>query len=90
MRPEVPVAKSPLYALNCSIPHFARGYMLRFSSPEAVFATMGSAFNGSGDSGTPGMLTRSNSVRDWRPEEGCGEGKKQFLRGKFGGNGDFC
>ena len=36
---EVPVAKSPLYALNCSIPHSARGHMLRFSSPEAVFAT---------------------------------------------------
>ena len=44
LRPEVRVAKTPLYALKCYIPHFARGHMLRFSSPEAVLAT--------GDSGS--------------------------------------
>ena len=45
-RSEAQVAKSPLYALKRNIPHFAKGHMLRFCSPEAVFAT-----GRSGDSG---------------------------------------
>ena len=43
LRPEVRVAKSLLYALECYIPHFTKGHMLRYSAQEAVFATGGSA-----------------------------------------------
>ena len=68
--PEVQVAKSPLYALKRNIPHFAKGHMLRFCSPEAVFAT-----GRSGDSG-PGLkqeifrpLFDSAEITNFTPEE---------------------